>query len=414
MTVSSRDFVYESFADFYRSPSTVIPPPFSLGQRELGFLLFRKQIMLRHKFFAHITDLKSFMSETVPSDVYHSCAYYENPALDMDKKGWLGADLVFDIDADHIPTSCDKSHDKWTCTNNKCESKGKGATPETCPSCGGRKFETKTWPCVLCLESAKDETAKLIDILEKDFGFSTKEMSVFFSGHRGYHVYIENKTVEILDTVSRKEIVDYILGLGLTISGAKAKGKSGWKSASSEFRLHDFGWNKRLKLGLKKFILNATKEDLRKAGFKGKTVVAILENRELIIKRCVEEGLWKSLKGVTAGTWKKIAEYIKNLESSNIDTVVTTDTHRLIRMNGTLHGKTGLKKMQFPIEKLDDFDPFAEAVAFKGGEVKMSVSDVPKFRLGENEFGPYKRTEVELPIAAAVLLICKGRGKLVN
>ena len=414
MTVSSRDFVYESFADFYRYPSTVIPSPSSLGQRELGFLLFRKQIMLRHKVFAHISDLKSFVSETVPSDVYHSCAYYENPALDMDKKGWLGADLVFDIDADHIPTSCDKSHDKWTCTNNKCESKGKGATPETCPSCGGRKFETKTWPCVLCLESAKDETAKLIDILEKDFGFSTKEMSVFFSGHRGYHVYIENKTVEILDTVSRKEIVDYILGLGLTISGAKAKGKSGRKSASSEFRLHDFGWNKRLKLGLKKFILNATEEDLRKAGFKGKTVVAILGNRELIIKRCVEEGRWKSLKGVTAGTWKKIAEYIKNLGSSNIDTVVTTDKHRLIRMNGTLHGKTGLKKVQFPIENLDDFDPFTEAVAFKGGEVKMSVSDVPKFRLGENEFGPYKRTEVELPTAAAVLLICKGRGKLVN
>ena len=122
MTVSSRDFVYESFADFYRYPSTVIPSPSSLGQRELGFLLFRKQIMLRHKVFAHISDLKSFVSETVPSDVYHSCAYYENPALDMDKKGWLGADLVFDIDADHIPTSCDKSHDKWTCTNNKCKS----------------------------------------------------------------------------------------------------------------------------------------------------------------------------------------------------------------------------------------------------------------------------------------------------
>ena len=414
MTVSSWDFVCERFADFYRSPSTTIPSPHSINQRELGFLLFRRQIMLRHKVFANINDLKSFMSETVPSDVYHSCAYYENPALDMDKKGWLGADLVFDIDADHIPTSCDKSHDEWTCTNSKCEFKGKGATPETCPSCGGRKFEIKTWPCVLCLESAKNETAKLIDILDKDFGFSTEEMSVFFSGHRGYHVHIENKTVEVLGTVSRKEIVDYILGLGLLISGAKSKGESGWNSAFGEFRLHDFGWNKRIKLGLKKFILNATKEDLKKAGIKEKTADAILENRELIIKRCVEEGLWESLKVITTGTWKKIAEYVKNLESSNIDTVVTTDTHRLIRMNGTLHGKTGLKKVQFPLERLDDFDPFTEAVAFKGGEVKMFVSDVPKFRLGENEFGPYKQTEVDLPTAAAVLLICKGRGKLVN
>ncbi len=414
VTVSSRDFVYESFSDFYRSPSTVIPSPFSLGQRELGFLLFRKQIMLRHKSFAHIGGLRSFISETVPSDVYHSCAYYENPTLDMDKKGWLGADLVFDIDADHIPTSCNKIHDEWTCTNNGCDSMGKGATPETCPSCNGRKFETKTWTCDLCLESAKNETGKLIDILKKDFGFSNKEMSVFFSGHRGYHVHVQNKTVEILDTVARKEIVDYILGLGLTISGASAKGRSGRKRVFHEFNLHNFGWNKRLKLGLKKFIQYATKEDLKKAGVSAKSVSKILENRELVIKRCVEEGRWNSLKDVGTGTWKKLAEHVKNLESSNIDTVVTTDTHRLIRMNGTLHGKTGLKKVQLPIESLDEFDPFREAVAFKGGTVKMSVSDVPKFRLGENEFGPYKREMVELPTAAAVLLICKGRGELVN
>lgn len=411
--MSSRDFVYESFSDFYRSPSTVIPSPFSLGQRELGFLLFRKQIMLRHQVFARISDLKSFMSKTVPSDVYHSCAYYENPTLDMDKKGWLGADLVFDIDADHIPTSCNKIHDEWVCTNNECGFRGKGVTPETCPSCGGRKFEIKTWPCAFCLESAKDETAKLIDILEKDFGFSTKEMSVFFSGHRGYHVHIENKAAKTLDTVARKEIVDYILGLGLTISGAKAKRRSKRRRASREFSLHNFGWNKRLKLGLKRFILNATKEDLKKAGVKGKSVAEILENRALIVKRCVEEGRWNSIKDVGVRTWKKLAEHVNNLESSNIDTVVTTDTHRLIRMNGTLHGKTGLKKVEFPLRTLDDFDPFREAVAFKGGAVKMFVFDVPKFRLGGNMFGPYKRKKVELPKAAAVLLICKGRGELV-
>ncbi len=53
------------------------------------------------------------LAETVPSDVYHSCAYYENPDFDMDKKGWIGADLVFDIDADHIPTTCNKIHDEF-------------------------------------------------------------------------------------------------------------------------------------------------------------------------------------------------------------------------------------------------------------------------------------------------------------
>jgi len=412
--MSSRDFVYENFYAFYSSPYTVIPSPVSLAQRELGFLLLKERIMLRHKVFARIKDLKLFLSETVPSDVYRSCAYYENPAAEMDKKGWLGADLVFDIDADHIPTSCSKIHDEWTCANSECGFSGKGVTPETCPICGGKKFDTKTWPCDLCLESAKDETAKLIDMLEKDFGFSSKEVSVFFSGHRGYHVHVENEAVKTLDTVARKEIVDYVFGLGLTISGGKTKGKSRRRSAPRDFSLHNFGWNKRLKLGLQNFILNATKEDLKTAGVKGKAVAEILENKELILKRCVEDGRWESVKGVGVGTWKKLAEHVKDLESSKIDTVVTTDTHRLIRMNGTLHGKTGLKKIEFPLERLDDFDPFKEAVAFKEGAVKVFVSDAPEFRLGGNVFGPYKRKTVELPTAAALLLICKRRAEVAN
>jgi DNA primase small subunit len=414
VTLSSRDFVYERFSTFYSNPSTIIPSPVSLGQRELGFLLFKERIMLRHKAFARIKDLKSFLNENVPSDVYRSCAYYENPAAEMDKKGWLGADLVFDIDADHIPTSCSKFHDEWTCANSECGFSGKGVTPENCPVCGGRKFDTKTWPCDLCLESAKNETVKLIDMLKKDFGFSDNEMSVFFSGHRGYHVHVENEAVKTLDTMARKEIVDYVFGLGLTLSSGRTKRRSRQGHVSRDFSLHDFGWNKRLKLGLQNFIRKGTKDDLKKAGVKGKSVAEILGNKDLIIHRCVAEGRWDSVKGVGIGTWKKLAEYVKDLESAKIDTVVTTDTHRLIRMNGTLHGKTGLKKVRFPLSSLEDFDPFKEAVAFKEGAVKVFVSDVPEFRLGEKMFGPYKRKTVELPTAAAILLICKGRAEVAS
>jgi DNA primase small subunit len=411
VAVSSRDFVYGKFSEFYSDSATVIPSPASLGQRELGFLLFKERIMLRHKVFARISDLKLFLGDRVPSDVYRSCAYYENPAAEMDRKGWLGADLVFDIDADHIPTSCDKLHDEWTC--GKCGFTGKGVTPETCPACEGRKFDTKTWPCEVCLESAKTETTKLIDMLTADFGFSDKEVSVFFSGHRGYHVHVENEAVKTLDANARKEIVDYVSGLGLSVLGAETKRRSARRRRSRGFSLHDFGWNRRLKLGLSNFILNATKEDLMNAGVKANSAV-ILRNKELILKRCIEEGRWSSVKGVSVGTWKKLSEHVKELESAKIDTVVTTDTHRLIRMNGTLHGKTGLKKVEFPAKRLADFDPFEEAVAFKEGAVKVFVSDVPKFRLSGNVFGPYKRQTVEVPTAAAVLLICKRRAEVAS
>jgi DNA primase small subunit len=409
MALFSQDFVYEKFSDFYNSSSTEIPPPALIGQREFAFLLFKERIMVRHKGFANINDLKLLLGKTVPSDVYHSCAYYENPESEMDKKGWLGADLVFDIDADHIPTSCNKIHDEWTC--NKCGFSGKGITPETCPICEGQRFDTKTWPCELCLNSAKEETAKLIDMLEKDFGFSHEEMHVFFSGHRGYHVHIESEAVKTLDAMARKEIVDYVSGIGLAILDEEAKERPRRRRAPRVFNLHDFGWNKRIKLGMQKFILNAAREDLRNVGIR--SYAAVLQNKEAILKRCLEEGRWNSVKGISVETWTKIAEHVKNLESAKIDTVVTTDIHRLIRLAGTLHGKTGLRKVEFPVKRLEDFDPFKEAVAFKEGVVKVFVSDAPEFRLGGNVFGPYKSQTVELPTAAAVLLICRGRAEVV-
>ncbi|MCW4045803.1 MAG: DNA primase small subunit PriS [Candidatus Bathyarchaeota archaeon] len=410
MAAFSQEVVYTKFSEFYKTSSEVLPLPTLAKQREFAFLLFKERVMIRHRNFPDLNRLKTFLNETVPSDIYHSCAYYENPEAEMDRKGWLGADLVFDIDADHIPTSCNKIHDEWTC--GKCGFNGKGITPENCPICGSQKFDAKTWPCDQCLNSAKEETAKLIDMLEKDFGFSPKELHVFFSGHRGYHVHVENETVRTLDAIARKEIVDYVSGLGLTVLTEKTKAKTRKKGASNVFGLHDFGWNKRLKRGMQKFILNAAKEDLRHVGVR--SYAAVLQNKEAILKRCLEENRWTSVKGVSIETWARIAEHVKNLESAKIDTVVTSDIHRLIRMAGTLHGKTGLKKIEFPAARLMEFDPFKEAVAFKDGTVKVFVSDVPEFRLGESMFGPYRRQAVELPTAAAVLLICKGRAEDVS
>jgi len=406
---ASRDFVYQKFCEYYRDPSTVIPAPVLLGQREFAYLLFKERFMVRHKRFEGISNLRSVLAETVPSDVYHSCAYYENPDFDMDKKGWLGADLVFDIDADHIPTSCNKIHDEFTCA--KCGFSGRGITPETCPACEGTKFETKTWPCEQCIDSARAEAAKLIDMLDNDFGFSLDELHVFFSGHRGYHVHVEDKAVRSLDAMARKEIVDYVTGLGLRLF-EKERVNAKTKKANEKFRLHNFGWYRRLKLGMKNIIANGTEEDFKRIGVKDTGL--LLEKRQAIIDRCIDDGLWGGVFGIGDGTWMKLALYVKNLQATKIDTVVTTDVHRLIRMNGTLHGKTGLKKTEFPAKNLQDFDPFTGAVALKKGEVKVLVSDVPEFRLGGETLGPYKNETKELPVAAAVMLICKGRAKVAN
>jgi len=406
---ASREFVYQKFAEYYRNPSTAIPSPLLPEQREFGYLMFKERFMVRHRRFNAISDLRAVLAETVPSDVYHSCAYYENPDYDMDKKGWLGSDLVFDIDADHIPTTCNKIHDEFRCT--KCGFEGRGITPETCPCCEATKFETKIWACDLCIQSARDETAKLLDMLENDFGFSQDELHVYFSGHRGYHLHVETESVRSLDALARKEIVDYVTGLGIGIFDKEASQKRGKRGAAKKFSLHNFGWNRRLKLGMQTFLLNATKEDLKTIGLNNK---ALLDNKDTIIKRAIKDGRWESIKGVKDQTWLKLSEYVRENQSSKIDTDVTTDIHRLIRMNDTLHGKTGLKKVDFPAKNLQDFDPFTGAVAFKKGTAKVLVFDAPEFRLSGETLGPYKNRTVELPTAAAVMLICKRRAEVAN
>ncbi len=418
--MSSRDWVYDEFSRFYKNKGYRFPAPDSFSQREYAFLLFKERAMVRHKSFASPTGLTNFIRERIPSDVYHSCAYYENPEAEMERKGWSGADLVFDIDADHIPTSCNKIHDEWRCMNPNCRISGgfsgKGITPEECPACEGVKFETKTWACDLCIDSTRIETRKLLDMLTNDFGFSEHEIHTYFSGHRGYHIHVENDAVRSLDTMGRKEIVDYVTGVGIDLFDKKKnetrKGKA--KASKPIFNLGDFGWKKRLKKGIGKFVTESTKEKLIEVGISKKAADAIFKNKQKILDKCITENRWDVLKGVGYETWMHIAEYVKNFEIAQIDTVVTSDVHRLIRANGTLHGKTGMLKVEFPVKDLDTFDPFIGAVAFKEGTAKVQVSEAPEFKLSGSRFGPIRNQKVELPTAAAVLLILKGRAEVLK
>ena len=107
-------------------------------------------------------------------------------------------------------------------------------------------------------------------------------------------------------------------------------------------------------------------------------------------------------------SWKRIVQRGIELQSARIDTVVTTDIHRLIRLSDTLHGKTGLKNTEGSNERLDDFDPLKKAVAFEKGTVEVFVHESPEFRIGDTTYAALREQKVELPVAAALFLLCKG------
>ena len=156
-----------------------------------------------------------------------------------------------------------------------------------------------------------------------------------------------------------------------------SKGKGKKKRSIPAFNLNDYGWKQRLKTGMREFIKLANREDLAEVGLTTKTITIILNKKEAILSRCLEDNLWDSIPGVGVETWTKIAEHVKNLQAAQIDTVVTSDVHRLIRAEHTLHGKTGLLKVEFPVKDLDEFDPFRGAVAFNEGKVRLLVSSAP-------------------------------------
>jgi DNA primase small subunit len=399
-------FVQDKFLEYYQNSPSQLQLPSHMERREFGFLLFKGRVMLRHKSFRSFDEFKDSLKKATPSDVYHSSAYYERPTAEMEKKGFLGADLIFDIDADHIPTPCGKIHDSWVC--NKCGFAGKGPSPEKCPVCGESKFDSKTWICDTCLESAKIETAKLLDMLTEDFGFADKEIRVYFSGNRGYHVHVESESVKLLDSLARKEIVDYIIGLGF---------KTKLHRVIDRGRVlvdHDAkGWKRRIAGGIETLLEKASAAQIEATGLNKRSVDFLNENKEKLLES-LKENSYLNAKGVGPRNWEKIVEWVVGQQSAKIDTVVTTDTHRLIRLAGSLHGKTGLMKAEASLSSFDEFDPLKEAVAFKDGHVTVDVAEAPEFRIGDVVYGPFKNAKAELPTAAALFLCCRGAAEVVE
>lgn len=408
--MTEQEFIQRTFSAYYRTHYKEITPPSSLGQREFGFLLSREKVMVRHKGFATPEELQKFILSNTPADVYYSSAYYERPTEPMEKKGWLGADLVFDIDSDHLETPCKRDHDFWTCET--CNNTGRGNKPQTCPDCGGTKFRMEAWLCEKCLDAAKRETQKLLDFLASDFGFSPEKTVICFSGQRGYHVHIEEPDVRTFDQEARKEIADYITGTGLRLElhGLVETGK---RIEGIGPDLDDYGWSGRIARGVYDILSSSSPEALKEIdGISARTAKALRDNRNSILESWGKVTPWRT-RNIGLKTWMNLASKGVVRQTSLIDTVVTTDIHRLIRLPLTLHGKTGLKAMEVPLQMLDRFDPLKEAVAFGEGTLRLFVNDAHAFRIGDKTYGPYYREEVELPTGAAVYLLCKRAAKLV-
>jgi len=397
----SPDFVAEQFKEWYRRNSVNIPAPIEIEKREFAFIHFQGKGMHRHMSFATEAEMQRYLRNNAPMHSYYSSSYYGDPSADMSQKDWLGADLIFDIDADHFDLPCQREHDKWWCKN--CGEHGVGHPPEICV-CGKAQFITETWLCDRCLQAAKYETQKLLDILITDFGVDVENLTTNFSGNRGYHVHVHGDKFKPLDQNARREIVDYIMATGLE---AEYQGFSPRKRGAKPI-LAEGGWRGRTGRALYDYLSAATEENIRSLRLSRRSTDNILQHRDKILDILVTKhpsNLIPSL--IDPNSLDKLLGEALKLQASEIDTVVTTDIHRLIRMPYTLHGKTGWQVQTIPYRQLPSYDPFLEAVVVRGGEVRLEFSHAPKIKILDTWYGPYDQEEATLPLEAALFFLCK-------
>jgi DNA primase small subunit len=371
-----------------------------MTEREFGYLSFGGG-MVRHLAFPNMGELLATLVREGPSGVYCSNSYYFEPSLPMNEKGWKGADLIFDIDADNLMLPCRSEHDIWTCR--QCGLQQVGIRPEACPRCSSSRISEQNWGCAKCVEATKRETFKLLNILEDDFGIPNTGTSVYFSGSMGYHISVEAKEIEYLDNFARTEIAEYVLGRGILPETLGFHTKFPIEQVYDSLpSVGDPGWRGRIARYFKDIEYDVLDASVDSGGRTKKQKIGQevgSETTRKIIKIYKKEKLEGFLNILEEGVQKT---------GVSIDPSVTMDIHRIFRLGGTLNGKTGLLKMKCP-NKLESFDPLVDAVVLGDELMKVDVGLAPRFGLKGRVFGPFREEKsLELPTFAAVYLLCKG------
>jgi len=357
----TRAWLRNAYREYYFHGADRIEVPDDPEAREFGYIPFGGG-MIRHLSFKTKGEALAEILKQSPSSVYCSNARYEYPARPIEEKGWLGAELIFDIDATDLLTTCKRGHDLWYCE--KCHASGKLPRPEKCTKCGGpaAEFHGK---CETCLDAAKDHAMRVIGFLANDFGVERKLIRLYFSGNRGYHLHVFDKKFDPLDQAARGEIAEYMRGSGLPPNQTLASSLRRRPSTGPE----GAGWTRRI------------------TGY-------VDERRQEY-----------------SGTLQKLVSEAISSQRALVDSSVTTDIHRVFRLSGTLHGDTGMLKKR--IESAEDFDPQEDPVVLSDRPVRVKVEFYPRFRMKHKDFGPFLRPEtVELPSYAAVSILTRGLGEV--
>ncbi len=196
----------ELFRAYYSLKPRILEPS-EITRREFAFQFFGSESYVRHLSFPGMRELMEFLAEKAPRHAYYSVALYELPeAPRMEEKGWLGSEVMVDIDVDHVEG---------------CE----GVAPFS-DECLARGFS-------LALKARR--------ILERDFSVKPE---VYFTGNRGFHLLFSCDWCLRLGKEERREIARYLAaeGLDATLLFPQERGRGRRRLKPAPPTPEDPGW----------------------------------------------------------------------------------------------------------------------------------------------------------------------------
>jgi DNA primase small subunit len=309
----------------------------------------------------------------------------------------------------------------------ECGETGTGMLKK-CPKCKKLKIKSLPWICEDCLNIAKEELMRLIyGFLIPDFGIPIDQMKIAFSGHRGYHLKIENKEIRTLSSEERREIANYISGnnISLDILGLTKINEIIYGLLSKNIGWSEKIINKIIEI-LQQYSDDRIQSLLTKFGLHKDIIRSFLNSKSDFLQMISQnkDNIW-NIEGFGLKNWSLFLNGIIGEISIEIDEPVTIDVHRLIRYPGSLHGKTGFKVQELYPDDLDDFNPLNELnekldpIVFKSKKqithkLEILETKIPVTKMKGELFGPYTQGEkIEVPHYFAVFLLCKEVAKTI-
>ncbi|MCP4760374.1 MAG: hypothetical protein GY870_01250 [archaeon] len=414
---NNNEILRKLFALKYLELTKVFPDIHDLKNREFAFFAFDKNYMMRHKGYHNKPSLIGDLKRINPKHAYLSAAIYNDPAnKKMDDKEWLGCDFVVDIDSDHMELPCSHEHDYHFCNN--CSYYNKGKSPEKCPECGENKFTKQLWLCDDCLNVSKEEVFKLVNFFENDFGFEQNDIDLKFSGHRGYHLTLSDDKIRKLSSDDRRHIVDYLSGIGFNPYGILKLDSSTHSFMGTN--IDDIGWRGKIANQFLKILDFPDYESFDSEFHRFNLDKSIIDrifnegNKKYLRNQLKNRKLNWTIQDMGSIRWKKFIQFLIDTIKCEVDVPVSIDIHRLIRLEGSIHGKTGFLVRNIKFNDLKDFDAFYDPIIFSFSEeklipVRINTEHCPPIRIKDNIYGPYIKDEkIKLPEAVAIFLASKN------